>query len=122
MKSLLLCALLDLTACVSTPEQARYVLMGQKRAELLSCLGVADLEEMRDGQEILVWKQAVKGPSITIPTLFSSPLSISTQGECRAIATVRDGVVTRIVYAGPARGLSGPNADCAPIVRGCVGR
>ncbi|MEE8663907.1 MAG: hypothetical protein SOH81_10060 [Acetobacter sp.] len=61
----------------STPEQARHVLMGQKRAELLSCLGVADLEEMRDGQEILVWKQAVKGPSI--PTLFSSPLSISTQ-------------------------------------------
>lgn len=52
-----------------------------------------------------------------IPTLFSSPLSISTQGKCRAIATVRDGVVTRIVYAGPARGLSGSNADCAPIVR-----
>jgi hypothetical protein len=122
MKSLLLCALLGLTACASTPEQARHVLMGQKRAELLSCLGVADLEERRDGQEILVWKQAVKGPSITVPTLFSSPLSISTQGECRAIATVRDGMVTRIVYAGPARGLSGPNADCAPIVRGCVGR
>ena len=73
MKFILLCALLGLTACVSTPEQARHVLMGQKRAELLSCLGVADLEEMRDGQEILVWKQTVKGPSI--PTLFSSPLS-----------------------------------------------
>jgi hypothetical protein len=122
MKSLLLCALLGLTACVSTPEQARHVLMGQPRAELLSCLGVADLDEVQDDQEILVWKQVVKGPSITIPTLLSSPLSVSMQGECRAIATVRDGVVTRIVYAGPAQGLSGPNADCAPIVRGCVGR
>jgi hypothetical protein len=42
-------------------------------------------------------------------------------GSCRAIAVVKDGVVTGLRYAGPGDSLSGRDAVCGTdIVRGCM--
>ncbi|MBV1835677.1 hypothetical protein KUA11_02420 [Acetobacter estunensis] len=115
-------ALLGLQAgCSSLPSRARHDLIGHTRADLVSCAGVPDQDEIRDGQEVLVWRQdqPVQGP-LDLKTPFSFELSLGGHGTCHVTATVQDGVVTRIAYSGPSATLEGPNAACGPVVRGCV--
>lgn len=78
------------------------------------------MEEQRDGQDVLVWKQdqQVDGPvSITTPFLFG--VSIGGRGTCHVIATLKDDRVSRIAYTGPSTTLNGPLAACAPLISEC---
>lgn len=109
------------TACSTIPNRARHELVGLTRADLVSCAGIPDQDEIRDGQEVLVWRQdqPVQGP-LDLKTPFSFELSLGGHGTCHVVATLRSGFVHRIAYSGPSATLQGPNAACGPVVRGCM--
>lgn len=108
-------------ACSTLPDRARHALVGLSRADLVSCAGIPDQDEIRDGQEVLVWRQdqPVQGP-LDLKTPFSFELSLGGHGTCHVMATLRSGHVQKIVYSGPSATLEGPNAACGPVVRGCL--
>ncbi|WP_174766809.1 hypothetical protein [Acetobacter indonesiensis] len=109
-----------LSGCKSAAQHARHDLVGLTRPELISCAGVPDAREDRDGQEVLVWKQDqnVDG-GVSVSTPFLIGLSIAGRGTCHFVATIRDGKVRRISYTGPSQTLYGPLAACEPLVRDC---
>lgn len=113
-------ACLLLTNCHSVAHKARTDLIGLTRPELLSCAGVPDAAETRDGQEVLVWKQDqnVDG-GVSISTPFLIGVSIAGRGTCHFVATLRDGKVSRVSYTGPSQTLYGPLAACEPLIRDC---
>ncbi|MCH4091222.1 hypothetical protein [Acetobacter sp.] len=71
-------------ACSEIPNQARRQLIGFTRADMVSCAGIPDQDEIRDGQEIMVWRQdrPVQGP-LDLKTPFSFDLSLG-EGTARA--------------------------------------
>jgi hypothetical protein len=113
---------------------AREWAAGRPLADLESCMGIPAHTDTRDGTTWAQWDYA-EPPStqtlpfadlallpITLPISLASAgsASIASAGSCHAIATVRDGKVTALRYAGDDDGLTGPDAVCAPIVRRCL--
>lgn len=114
---------LALSACSTLPGHIRRDLIGQTRANVVACIGVPDQEELRDGQDVMTWKQERASPTaFSITTPFSTALSFSASGACHVTATVRDGRVVRVAYSGPAGGLEGRDSACEAVVRGCANR
>lgn len=108
-------------SCSHLPGHIRHALIGQTRADIVSCIGVPDQEEVRDGQNVLTWKQERASPTaFSITTPFSTALSFSATGACHVTATVREGRVVRVAYSGPSGGIEGRDSACAAVVRGCV--
>lgn len=141
-----LAALMALTDCASQQaQQARAWAAGRSLAELEQCAGKPNVTDaLADGTSIAQWDYAEPNSAASVPvpvsliamaadmalaplapfallTGMASPsIGAPTSGACHAIATVRDGRVIRLRYAGPNGGLSGPDAVCAPILRGCL--
>lgn len=120
VSSVALCGVLCLSSCSTAPHRAKIALTGSTRAALVSCLGVPDQREAQDGQEVLTWKQDRAPASFSLTTPFSTSLSFSSAGNCHVTATVRNGLVSSLVYSGAAGGIEGPDAACRAVVRGCV--
>lgn len=133
-----------LAGCAShEAQEVRTWATGRSIASLEQCAGKPSATDtLPDGSSIAQWDytEPTTNTSLPVPVTFLADLTtfiyapilaafagvgtISTQwsnsGSCRAIATVRDGIVTRLRYAGPNGGLSGPDAVCAPILRECL--
>lgn len=115
--------LLLLSACSTVSLRARHDLAGLPRSALVSCAGIPDQDEVRDDQEVMVWKithTASGALSLTTPLTVS--LSWSGEGGCSVIVTLRQNRVQRVSYSGPARTWDGENGACAPLVRACVAK
>lgn len=114
-------ALAALSACTTIPTRARHDMLGLSRADLVACAGVPDMQENRDGQEVLTYRQdqAVQGP-FDLETPFSFELSVGGHGTCRATVALREGRVVRVTYSGPSATLAGRDGACAGVVRGCL--
>ncbi|NHN93909.1 hypothetical protein GVI59_18655 [Acetobacter sicerae] len=108
-------------ACTTIPTRARHDMLGLSRADLVACAGVPDMDEVRDGQEVLTYRQdqQVQGP-LDLKGPLSLELSIGGHGTCRASVAVREGHVVRVTYSGPSATLEGRDGACAGVVRGCV--
>ena len=141
-------AVLALSACAS--HQALEVqawAAGRSLAELELCAGKPSATDaLADGSTIAQWDiaeqssasgplmvgavsavaEAALAPVLVLPSALlsagSPSVSMSGGSACHAIATVRDGRVKQLRYAGPNGGLSGPDAVCAPILRECLPR
>lgn len=121
---------LGLSACAA--QQARDAATwapGHTLADIESCMGVPDHQDA----VVAEWRyqEPTSSSSLGIGAILAnlaSPFamlsggstSISSAGSCRAIATLAGGRVTALRYAGDSDGLTGPNAVCAPLVRGCI--
>ncbi|CAH2606497.1 conserved exported protein of unknown function (plasmid) [Rhodovastum atsumiense] len=132
-----LVAVLLLTGCAARQaREARTWAVGRTLAELQSCMGVPDrTAPLPDGGLVAQWGRSEAATSASLP-LFADlallpvtwPISLASAGSvsvgsaasCRAIATVRGGRVESLRYAGDSDGVSGRDAVCAPVVRGCV--
>ncbi|BCI68045.1 hypothetical protein [Acetobacter aceti] len=93
------------------------------RPAIVSCAGIPDREEYRDGQDVLVWKQdtpAMNGIDLKTPLSFE--LDLSSRGTCHAVATLRGGRVVSVAFTGPSATIQGPDGACRPLLRGCLRR
>ena len=141
---LIVAGVLALSGCAShTAHRVQEWAPGHTLAELEQCAGKPNVTDtLADGSFLAQWDYIEPTANSTLPipvslisdvtTMVFAPVlaplagvgTISTQvaasGGCHAIATVRDGRVTQLRYAGPNGGLSGPDAVCAPIMRGCL--
>jgi hypothetical protein len=114
--------------------QARNWAPGRTLGDLESCMGVPAHVDERQGLAIAEWDYQEPPTTETIPLAdlallpVTLPISLATAGSitlaragsCHAIATAQDGTVTGLRYSGDSDGLSGRDAVCAVIVRGCV--
>lgn len=96
-------------------------MLGLSRADVVACAGVPDMDEERDGQEVLTYRQdaPVQGP-LDLKGPLSLELSIGGHGTCRASVAIRGGRVVRVTYSGPSATLEGRDGACAGVVRGCL--
>jgi hypothetical protein len=114
--------------------EARTWAPGHTLADLEQCMGPPDKADVRDGTTVAMWSYVEPSRSMALPLAdlallpVSLPISLagagstspSTSGDCRAIATLRDWHVVSLRYAGADDGITGHDAVCAPIVRGCL--
>ena len=126
-------ALLALASCASRQaSEAARLAPGHTLTELKECAGLpAHSETEPDGETIVEWTRGSKSLLSSLPVqdmVASGSLPISTagmalsfgDGDCTAIAVVREGRVVALNFAGADGGISGRHAACAPIVRGCA--
>jgi hypothetical protein len=113
---------------------ARRWAPGRALAELESCMGIPARVDARDGTTWAQWELtrptstqslpfadlALLPVTLPISLVNAGSLSLASAGSCHAVATVRNGRVTDFHYAGDDDGLTGPDAVCAPLVRGCL--
>ncbi len=125
---------LALASCASQHAgEARDALIGQPLDRARECLGKPDSVDQLDGGGLVArWSWASPSSSASLPladlallpvsalSSVSGSLSVATSGDCRAVATVRGGRIERFVYSGDSGSISGDNAFCAPLVRGCL--
>ncbi len=91
------------------------------RPAIVSCAGIPDREEYRDGQDVLVWKQDTQTQgAIDLKTPLSFELDLGGHATCHAIATLREGRVVSVAFTGPSATIQGPDGACRPILRGCL--
>lgn len=135
-----LLALVILSACAS--QQASRVAAlaaGRPAADLERCLGapthkdtVAGVEENVASTTVLEWDfsekssasttvlDAVLPPLQTLTNAVDSMLFPSADLQCRAVAGVQAGWVVSLTLSGDTSGISGPDAGCQPLTRGCL--
>ena len=87
---------------------------------------------MSDGSLVAQWEYNDSGAStaiplselallpVTLPLSLAGTVTISGNRSCHAIAHVVNGRIATLIYTGASGDFSGPNAACAPIVRGCL--
>ncbi|NHN85823.1 hypothetical protein GOB93_14395 [Acetobacter musti] len=120
MRGSVILAALTLSACTSLPHEARS-LIGMSRPDLVACAGVPDVEENRDGQDVLVWKQDQQAQgAVDLKTPLSFELDLGGHGTCHTVAALRSGRVVSIAFTGPSGTIEGPNGACRPILRACL--
>jgi hypothetical protein len=126
--------LLCLSACASQQaDKARRLLIGRDINDAETCLGIPSrTDRLSDGSHIAEWDYQSSSTSasipladmallpVTIPLSLAGSISISGSGDCHAIAHVSDGRVVSLRYSGASGGLSGSDAECRSIVRGCL--
>jgi hypothetical protein len=111
---------------------ARTALIGASYIDAKTCLGFPTrAETIEDGSLLAQWDYIETGDTaalplsdlaalpITLPFAIAGTVSINGSGNCHAIAHVVAGKITSFVYSGAAGVLSGPDARCHAIVRGC---
>jgi hypothetical protein len=109
-------------------EATRAALVGQPYRTVEGCMGVPT---HRDG-DVAEWDYAEPPASASLPladlamlpvtlpmSALAGTVSVGDSGTCRVIATLRSGIVERLVLSGANSGLSGRGAVCEPAMRGC---
>lgn len=139
MQRLILAALLGLAGCgAHYAAEGRAWATGRSLAEVEGCVGIPDKSVLLpDGSQIVQWSAADATqslatlplsvisdlPGVAIPAAALAgtvPLTVG-GGQCRAIATVRSGVVQSLRYAGEGDSVSGRDALCGTaLLRGCL--
>jgi len=133
-RTFLACMALLLSGCAAQHAmEARRIFPGRSYSDLLTCLGPpAHASSLNDGGLIAEWESTDVGANtsiplaelallpITLPLSLSGSISMSGAGYCHAIAHVEGGRVVTLRYSGASGGLSGRDAECLPIVRGCL--
>lgn len=131
---LMLLALLAGCAAQRQAERVQDWARGQSLDALEACMGVPEHTDARAGTMWAEWSTTAPGSSASIPFVdlallpiawpvslaSSGSASLSSAGNCRAVATLREGKVMSLRYGGDKSDLSGPDALCAPIVSGCT--
>ena len=134
MRAVLACTVLLFSGCAARQAlEARRVFPGRNYAELLTCLGppvhasslgdgglIAELDSTDVGANTSIPLAELALLPITLPLLLSGSVSMSGAGNCHAIAHIEGGRVITLRYSGASGGLSGRDAECLPIVRGCL--
>ena len=134
MRAILACVVLLLSGCAAQQAlEARRHFPGRAYSELLTCLGPPlHASNLDDGGLIAEWESTDAGANtsiplaelallpITLPLSLGGSISMSGAGNCHAIAHVEGGRVVTLRYSGASGGLSGRDAECLPIVRGCL--
>ena len=140
-RALMVAAGLALAGCAShQAHQVQAWAAGRSLAELEQCAGKPTATDaLADDTSIAQWDYAEPQGSTSIPVPLalvsdaaslllwpigamsgSAAVSVTSAGACHAIATVRDGRVAQLRYAGPNGAISGSDAVCAPIMRECL--
>jgi hypothetical protein len=138
MRAVLLCLLMGGCTGAHYAHEARAWAVGRPLEQVEGCVGMPTAQmSLPSGDQMVQWNAA--DPSVQLGSL---PLALIGQvpgialpgaalagtlpltaggGSCRAIATVRHGVLQGLHYAGPGDGLSGPDAVCGvDLMRGCM--
>lgn len=125
---------LMLASCASQHAgEARDALIGQPFDIAMQCLGKpSDTAQLPGGGMIAQWAWSAPSSSASLPledlailpisalSSMTGSLSMSTSGDCKMMATIKEGLIVRIVYSGDSGSVSGENAFCAPMMRGCL--
>ena len=104
-------------------ERAQSELIGFTRAELFNCAGVPVRKATESGLEYLVYNSAGDSPvagfgQTTGGSTFLT--GIARKRYCEATFTLKDGVVTKIMYTGKTGGLLTKGSVCFTIIENCL--
>ena len=113
------------SACSTTSQEdadtaflARAVIIGQSRAEVLTCAGKPERSSIQGDSETLVYT-ASSGESTLMVGAGGNLLS-NVRHSCEVTMILRRGYVEDVLYAGRTGGTTTPDEECAPIVRKCM--
>ena len=120
-------ALLLAGACAThheVAEKGRQSIIGMDADSLQSCAGIPTRTKQLDKRTALysyeIKYEKTGGAQINLP-LIGGGFSVGGGGSyCHAIVRVVDGRVAAVNYTGDADDITGRDAVCAPIVRGCL--
>ena len=123
-----LALLLLLTGCAveeaQTAKRGRSELVGLSKTDLQMCAGHPANADKFPGGEIWMYEHGVasSGGVTVTPVIPVAGAQIGQQGGgyCRVQLRLVKDKVTEVAYAGAIDELGGPEAVCAPIVRGCL--
>jgi hypothetical protein len=105
-------------------EKGRQLIIGMDTDSLQSCAGIPTRVKKLGGRTELysyeIKYEKTGGTQITLP-IIGGGFSVGGGGSyCHAIVRVLDGRVVGVTYTGDNDDITGRNAVCAPIVRGCL--
>ena len=130
MKRIILAALvgvLGVSGCAiqraADAERAQTELIGFTRTELFNCAGVPVRKATEGGLEYLVYNSAGDSPvagfgQSTGSTTFIG--GVAKSRYCEATFTLKDGMVTKVMYTGKTGGLLTKGSVCFPIIENCL--
>lgn len=124
-------ALLGLAGCstvntYSSVEQARTLLLGFSRDDVLMCAGFPNRKQVDGDNEIWSYESSENpgGASISTTPLFfglaNASINYSPGGSCKVQMRFVDGKLQRVAYAGNNDSSTGRDTMCTPVVDDCV--
>lgn len=124
IRALALIILAFLGGCSAyTVDEARSRVVGMNAPDLISCAGIPDKMMKISSDEMLIQYDRPAGTAsvFSVKVLGLADVAVGRPGACHAqFRILRDGVVSGASFSGTSFSLSGPQGDCAPIVRECV--
>ncbi|MBV8192498.1 MAG: hypothetical protein JOY64_16205 [Alphaproteobacteria bacterium] len=105
-------------------EKGRQMLLGMDTYTLQSCAGIPTRTKHLDSRtELYSYENKYEktgGIDITLPIIGGGFSTGGSGSYCHAIVRIVDGKVVAVNYTGDDDDITGRNAICAPIVRGCL--
>ena len=104
--------------------EAQASMVGMSKAQVLSCMGVAQAKQVED--DIEVWQYAAGGDQTGIATAFATGQDITTaigsskRRYCIINVVMQDGHVTSVNYTGRTGGLITQGEQCGFAISNCV--
>lgn len=118
--------------------KVQTMIVGRDQTDIETCLGIPTRQaKLADNIVVEEWdytnRAASASGTLPLSTLallpFSVPLATITGslslsgsggGNCTSVITMQDGRVKKLIYTGDSSGLTGQNALCVGIIRGCL--
>lgn len=104
--------------------EAQVSMVGMSKAQVLSCMGVAQGKQVED--DIEVWQYAAGGDQTALATAFATGQNFATviasskTRYCVINIVMQDGHVTSVNYTGRTGGLITQGEQCGFAISNCV--
>ena len=121
MRRLPLPAILLLASCAAhEAREASARMIGVTRLDMESCAGIPARVETVGGETIATYTYESKGAGLAVGLPLLGTLSLSNAGQCTSVWRLSGDRVVSLRYTAASGGLSGPDAACGALVRGCL--
>lgn len=95
-------------------------MVGASRLDMEACAGIPAHTEQIGTATIAEYSYETKGSGLTMALPLLGSLSLSSGGQCTAVWELVGDRVASLRYTAANSGMSGADAPCAALVRGCL--